>query len=116
MKLIPIYRVSTIVPIDAVLEVQNRILNILPPLFGNYSGVIWTSGVGEERFIPGVAARPGRGAANEPERVAGNEIVFSLPRDPEVLQRVLKEGLFPAHPWEEPVVFVEELFAVQKSP
>ena len=33
---------------------------------------------------------------------------FAIARDPELLRRVLDDGLLPTHPWEEPAVFIDE--------
>jgi hypothetical protein len=36
---------------------------------------------------------------------------FAIPRDRELLDRVLSRGLLPGHPWQEPAVFVDESLA-----
>ncbi|MEP6769964.1 MAG: hypothetical protein ABJC61_14925 [Acidobacteriota bacterium] len=39
-----------------------------------------------------------------------------LDRDPVLLDRVFREGIFPAHPWEEPAVFVDESSLTSAGP
>lgn len=34
---------------------------------------------------------------------------FCLPRDPQRLQRIFEQGIAPHHPWQAPVVQVEEI-------
>lgn len=103
------YRVTTFVPpesLEAVLEAIER--EAEPLRFGSYERWAWWSATGIEQFRPSEGAEPTVGKVGEIERVPSVRLEFALPREPEVLERVLVRGLIPAHPWEEPVVFVDE--------
>ena len=103
------YRVTTFVPPEALESVLEAIEREAEPLrFGSYEGWAWWSAPGIEQFRPLGGADPTVGKVGEIERVPSVRLEFALPREPEVLERVLERGLIPAHPWEEPVVFVDE--------
>jgi hypothetical protein len=104
-----VFRVTTYVPpehLEPLLEAIAREANQLR--FGPYEQWAWWSTPGMEQFRPLDGAAPTKGQLGQLERVASVRLEFALPRDPSLLERVLDAGLFPAHPWEVPVVFVEE--------
>ncbi len=76
--------------------------------FGPYERWAWWSAPGVEQFRPVEGAKPTVGQVSRLERVPSVRLEFVLPLDPDVLDRVLTQGLVPSHPWEEPVVFVNE--------
>ena len=38
--------------------------------------------------------------------VGSVKVEFSIPRDKDLLEKVITEGIVPNHPWEEPVIIV----------
>jgi hypothetical protein len=43
------------------------------------------------------------------------ELKFLLPRNEELLNQVVEEGIRPAHPWEAPVITVDECCIIGNS-
>lgn len=111
MTLREVYRVTTFVPpasLDALLvgiqaEVTLR--------FGPYDRSAWWSGTGVEQFRPLPGSSPTVGAVGRTERVPTIRLEFVIPRDSNLLERVLTRGLIPNHPWQEPAVIVDESMA-----
>jgi len=108
MEFRPVYRVTTFVPPENVDALVESIAAVDPLGHGRYDRVCWRSAEGIEQFRPLEGADPSYGKIGEVARSATVRLEFVLPRDPETLRRVLEKGLFPAHPWEEPAVFVDE--------
>jgi hypothetical protein len=107
----PIYRITTFVPPDDLESLLAAIEREVPLLFGPYDRSAWWSAPGVEQFRPLPDAKPKIGESGHTERVATVRLEFALPRDPDVLERVLTRGLLPNHPWQEPAVFVDESYA-----
>lgn len=104
-----VYRITTFVPpdhLEALLEAIAREGGVMS--FGSYEQWAWWSAPGVEQFQPLEGAKPTVGRPGQLERVASVRLEFALPRDADVLERVLTRGLIPHHPWEEPVIFVDE--------
>jgi hypothetical protein len=104
----PMYRVITFVPPSYLAGVLESIRRIIPLCYGQYDSVAWWSAEGTEQFRPLAGANPAVGKANLLTQLPSVRLEFALPRDPDLLQRVLNDGLIPSHPWEEPVIFVQE--------
>lgn len=104
----PVYRVTTFVPpnhVDAVLAGVER---EVPLVFGPYDRSAWWSAVGIEQFRPLPGATPTVGTPGKVERVPSVRLEFAIPRQAELLQRVLTRGILANHPWQEPAVFIDE--------
>ncbi|RWZ54474.1 hypothetical protein EQV77_14470 [Halobacillus fulvus] len=108
MKLVDIYRVKTFVVPEHVDQVVQGILAIDELKVGNYKNVMWQSKDGVEQFVPSEEAVPTEGAAGEKTKVTSLRLEFSIPRDESLLTKVIEEGIYPNHPWDEPVVQVSE--------
>ncbi|MYL50450.1 hypothetical protein GLV98_13210 [Halobacillus litoralis] len=108
MKLVDIYRVKTFVVPEYVDAVVQGVLSIDDLRVGNYKNVMWQTKDGMEQFVPGEEAVPTEGAAGEKTTLTSLRIEFSIPRDESLLTRVIEEGIYPNHPWDEPVVQVSE--------
>lgn len=80
-----------------------------------YDLVHWSSGNVTERFRPLAGARPATGRSAELQAVHGEWLVFLLPRDPALLDRVLQEAVLALHPWEAPGVTVDEVLLPLKQ-
>ncbi len=108
MEFRPVWRVTTFVPPENVDAVVDAIVAVNPLGDGGYDRVCWKSAVGVEQFRPLEGSNPTHGKVGEVSRCATVRLEFVLPRVPELLRRVLEEGLYPAHPWEKPAVFIDE--------
>jgi hypothetical protein len=108
MKLKPIYRVTTFVPPEHLDALLTGILNVVPLQFGLYDQVVWWSSPGIEQFKPRSGSNPTLGSADVLEKTKSVALIFALPRDQALLEKVLQDGLIANHPWEEPVVYIDE--------
>ena len=107
------YRVAVFVPAEDVEKLLAAVLQVTNLQYGNYRGVSWTSANGKERFTPVKGAFPTVGTIGKQETVSMARVEFSLPRDKQLLQRVMREAIYPNHQWEEPVISVTEAFDVR---
>lgn len=115
MKLLPIYRIQTYVIQESLEAVLNGVLSIDELIYGNYKNVAWYSSEGTEQFIPSEDAVPTEGSQGERTRLASIKLEFSIPRDEKLLVKVIEEGIYPNHPWDEPVVQVIEALETRKQ-
>jgi len=111
MSVYPVYRVTTLVPPEKLEMLLEGVVREAPLTYGPYDRSAWWSAVGVEQFRPLPGATPTVGTPGHIERVPTVRLEFVIPRDRELLQRVLDRGLIPNHPWQEPAVFVDESFA-----
>lgn len=111
MRVNPIYRVTTFVPPESLDALLEGIEAQVPLRFGPYDRSAWWSVPGVEQFRPLPGATPTVGTVGSTERVPTVRLEFAIPRDPDLLDRVLTRGLVPSHPWQEPAVFVDESLA-----
>ena len=111
MPVYPVYRVTTFVPPDSLEAVLEAIVREAPLTYGPYDRSAWWSAVGVEQFRPLPGASPIVGQVGRVERVPTVRLEFALPRDPDLLGRVVDRALLPNHPWHEPAVFVDESLA-----
>ncbi len=101
------YRVTAFVPPDHLEAVLNAVVTKAPLRFGPYEKSAWWSAIGTEQFEPRAGASPAVGEIGKVERVPTIRLEFVIPRETDLLQRVLR-ALLHAHPWQEPAVFVDE--------
>ncbi|MEN5004177.1 hypothetical protein [Stenotrophomonas indicatrix] len=109
MQRVPLYRVVVFVPVPALEAVKQGILSVDALVAGDYEHGMWWSVPGFEQFRPRVGAIPTQGEAGQTEVVDSVRLEFCLPRDPQRLQLILEHGIVPHHPWQVPVVQVEEI-------
>lgn len=115
MKLVHVYRVKTFVVPEYVEQVVKGILQVDELQVGHYQNVMWKSAEGVEQFVPSEDAVPTEGAVGERTTVASLRLEFSIPRDESLLRTVIKEGIYPNHPWDEPVIQVSEEMEARKE-
>lgn len=115
MKLVPVYRVKTFVIPEYLDRVIEGVLNIDELIYGNYKNVAWQSNGGVEQFVPSEKSIPTEGNLGERTRVTSYRLEFSIPRDDDLLTKVIEQGIYPNHPWDEPVVQVSEEFETRKN-
>lgn len=108
MELQQMYRITTFVPPDRVDALLEGIAREVPLQYGQYDCAAWWSAVGVEQFRPLPGAKPTFGEVGRIERVPTVRIEFAIPRDPQLLTRLLTRGLIPNHPWQEPAIFIDE--------
>ena len=109
------YRVTVFVPPAQLEELLASITRVLPPNNGKYSEVFWWSAPGTEQFRPLEGSNPASGAIGELSRIDSIELKFLLPGNEELLNQVVEEGIRPAHPWEAPVITVDECCIIENS-
>jgi hypothetical protein len=113
LKLKPEYRITVFVPPTDLERLLEHIVMITPLAYGLYDNVAWWSHPGTEQFRPLPGSHPARGFHHSIERGSAVKLEFSIPRDEELLDRVINEGIVPAHPWEEPVICVAETLSTR---
>jgi hypothetical protein len=86
---------------------------VLPLVRG--CALVWISSTGTERFRPLAGSQLARGTLNEVTKGDSVKVQFSVPRDKNTLHQVIEEGIFPVHPWEEPVVLVSEEWETRRA-
>jgi hypothetical protein len=109
------YRVTVFVPPAQLEEVITSITRVLPANYGKYGEVFWWSAPGTEQYRPLEGANPSSGTIGELSRMESIELKFLLPRNEELLNQVVEEGIRPAHPWEAPVITVDECCIIGNS-
>jgi hypothetical protein len=107
MHLQPVYRVTVYVPPESLETVLAAADEAAPMRIGRYEGVAHWSASGTERFRPMAGADPTVGTPGVESRVPTVLLEVVIPRDDELLERVL-QAVVATHPWEEPAIFVDE--------
>lgn len=102
------YRITVFVPPAQLEEMIASITRVLPQSSGQYCEVFWWSAPGTEQFRPNEGSNPALGSLGELSRKDSIELKFLLPRNKEVLNKVIDSGIRPAHPWEEPVIVIDK--------
>lgn len=108
MHLQPVYRITLFVPHDAREDVIAAIKRVYPLGDDYYDSVLWYLEDAREQFRPRALARPARGRTGELHEERVSMLVFALPREKDLLNKVLEQGIKPHHPWEMPGIFIEE--------
>ncbi|MBW3567104.1 MAG: hypothetical protein KY410_03940 [Proteobacteria bacterium] len=108
MQLQSIYRVTVFVPQSALRNLLDGIKQVYPLGDACYDSVLWYVGEACEEFRPLPGSSPAHGSIGELHREAVNMVVFSIPRERALLDRILEEGVREHHPWESPGIFIEE--------
>jgi len=116
MRLVETYRVAIFIPADRVEQLLAAVLQLTELQYGLYAGVSWTSAPGDERFTPLEGASPSTGTIGKQEMVRLSRVEFSLPRDRELLDRIILEAVYPNHEWEEPVISITEALDTCRHP
>ncbi|SFG28870.1 hypothetical protein SAMN05216353_13236 [Halobacillus alkaliphilus] len=114
MQLKPIYRIRTFVVPEDLEKVIEGVLKIDDLKYGNYKNVVWHSNDGVEQFVPSETSVPTEGNIGETTKVTSVRVEFSIPRDEKLLTNIIEHGIYPNHPWDEPVVQVTEELEARK--
>ena len=88
-------------------RIMAQVARLTPLAMGRYDNNAYQSAGGIERYRPleGAAAGPETEIRKRPGIV---EVSFQLPRDPDLLARVV-EAIFQVHSYQEPFIAVEEI-------
>ena len=108
MSLLSIYRITVFVPSKELRNVIDGIKQVHALGDDYYDSVLWFLHDAHEEFRARHGAHPTRGEIGELHAESVSMLVFSLPRERTLLDKVLEEGIKANHPWEKPGVFVEE--------
>lgn len=108
MNLLNCYRIVVFVPQDHIEPVIDVVCGSGLLTYGNYDEVLWFSAPGTGQFKPIEGADPTQGEIGKRERVEEVRLEFSILKDDDALDTLLHEVLIPAHPWEEPAIYVTE--------
>jgi len=108
MRLQRLYRITVFVPPAHLQALQDGICAVEPLGDARYAQVMWSSAPGVEQFLPLPGATPAQGQVGVLSRLPTVRLEFAIPRDPQRLARVLREGVRAHHPWECPAIFIDE--------
>lgn len=108
MRLLPVYRITVFVPPEHLAALREAVCAVDPLGAGDYDRVMWIAAPGEEQFRPLAEANPTLGRIGETTTAPSVRLEFAIPREPDRLERVIEQGIWPHHPWETPAIFVDE--------
>jgi hypothetical protein len=108
------YRITNFVPPEHLDSVIEAVLIQTPLAYGPYDKSVWWSAVGTEQFEPREGSNPAVGKIGKTERVPTVRVEFVIPRDADLLHRVLV-ALVSVHPWQEPATFIDETTITQST-
>ncbi len=108
------FRIKVYVISDYLEKVLDAITSTTNLKYGNYDGVSWCSHPGIERCTPRAGSNTYGGDIDKPFSIASTKIEFSIPRDKELLSKVV-ESIFQHHPWDEPVICITESVDTRKN-
>ena len=114
--MIECYRLVVFIPKDNLDQFIKAIQDAIPSFIGNYDRVMWWNDpnieYGTGQFRPLEGANPTEGIIGETERIEDIRIEFLVPHDTEKIDEMIETTIRPAHPFEEPVIYVTkaELF------
>lgn len=115
MQFSPVYRIKLYCPPECAEPIIAAVLKVVSLRYGNYDCVAWTSSAGVEQFRPLSGAKPAVGDIHQVTRGDSVKIEFSVPRDEQTLQQVVVQGIFPVHPWDEPVILISEELETRRN-
>lgn len=104
----PVYRLAVYVPPEYVERVVAGVCGVDPL---RYDRSAWWVGAGTEQYQPRPGATPSHSEVGKVSKVETTRLEFCIPRDPDLLRRVIDLGVRPHHPWQEPAILVDEAFA-----
>jgi hypothetical protein len=109
LEMIKTYRVVVFVPLPALEGFIVAIQDDIPSFLGPYDRVLWWGEAGTEQFRPLEGSSPSVGILDATHRESSIQVEMLFPYDCGALKRFIAEKIIPAHPWERPVIVVEEV-------
>lgn len=108
--MIDCYRLVIFIPKDDLEDFVKAIQDAIPSFVGNYDRVMWWNDpqieYGTGQFRPLKGANPAEGSVGETERIEDIRIEFLAPHDKEKIEEMIEKIIRPAHPFEEPVIYI----------
>jgi hypothetical protein len=95
------YRLVTFIPEEALDNFISAISGHIPSLFGKYDRVVWWSAPGTEQYR--------EMGVTDTIQNPSIRVEISLPRDENQLENFINKALKPHHPWDEPVIIVQDI-------
>ena len=121
MKVVEVYHFRVLVSGGYEAELLHSIEKVVPLTYGNYDRVAWVSspGMAQYRVLSGADPispddRIDIAAEDDLSKIKCVAIEFSIARDDALMRSVIEDGIFPVHPWDEPVVFVYPGYETRK--
>ena len=121
MKLKEIYRFRVVVSAGYEAGILHSIEKVVPLTYGNFDRCASVSSpeIVQCRVLPGANPPPREDlnvVAEEDDLIKMEcvTIEFSIPRDDALMRSVIEDGIFPAHPWDEPGIFVYPAYETRK--
>ena len=114
MQLEKVFHITVYTPPEQAEIILQAIMKVAPLNYGKYQQVAWISAQGSEQFQPVSGSNPAMGKPGKTTRHPSVKIDFTIPRDPQLLDQVITEGIYPHHPWEEPVIIIRKSQAARK--
>lgn len=102
----PVYRVTVFAQLKDVSAIQGAVSEAGGAIYGNYADVFWST-KGTEHLTPLAGSSTTAGKEGETTKECSVEIVFSIEKNEPLLEKVLA-GIRRVHPWEEPVIYVDD--------
>jgi hypothetical protein len=109
LKLKQVYHVTTFVPPECLERLVAGLLKTLPLKYGRYDQALWWSTPGFEH------TRVQEAGQDVAERSPSIKVGFSIPRDDNLLQKAITEGIVANHPWGEPIIYITESLSTRNK-
>jgi len=104
------FKIQTYLPEEDVAKTLKAVTEIVPLKIGSYENVAFHSPPGVQKFRPVKGSH--LGDSSEIFDFSVVELTFSIPRDEEVLKKVI-DRIFEVHIAEEPVIYIEEIWSTR---
>jgi hypothetical protein len=109
VRLIRVYRLTTYVPASHAERLVAAMSAAAPtPAGSRYDRVLWRCTAWQEQFRPLPGSQASAGEIGKIADLPSVRIEICLPHDRDLLARVIAEAIRPNHPWESPVIQVDE--------
>ncbi|MFN4140713.1 hypothetical protein [Aestuariivirga sp.] len=111
-SLCPVWHVAVELTERDSVKVRNAVVEVAGLCYGNYDGVCFETAAGIQYFRPLSGSQGGEQAETVglPVRV----LTFSIPRDEELLSKVI-DAIVDVHSYEEPVIHISEAMATRAA-
>lgn len=116
---IPAYRVIVFVPTVAHEDFIKELQDHIPSFLGPYDRVMWWSEPkiekGTEQFRPLERSNPKEGEIESTVQKPSVRLEFLAPDDLQLIQKIIKDVIKPAHPFHDPVIYYERVYVANEE-